>query len=146
MSAALRSPMYKARRRIQRMQDNVPLSADSALPAMREGMRGQARVEPAPSRIMCLSMNSPVAPEGANNTPRRSDPVAAPKRDGEGGAVNSGYSASRYASTETDAPIPPLPRAARWLKRFWKQITCKHLWTPVYHSYTCHKCGAWSYD
>ena len=82
--------MHEARRRIQRMQDSVPIRADPALPAMRKEVRRPARVEPAPPRAVRCPLNTPVAPGGANNTPRRSDPVAAPKRDGEGGGRKLG--------------------------------------------------------
>lgn len=33
-----------------------------------------------------------------------------------------------------------------WLAAFWKRLACRHNWDPIYHSYHCEKCGAWSHD
>ena len=33
-----------------------------------------------------------------------------------------------------------------WLIQKWKEIVCRHDWTPVYHSYVCKKCGKWDME
>lgn len=38
------------------------------------------------------------------------------------------------------------PSKDSMLARWWKRLWCRHNWDPVYHSYHCEKCGAWSYD
>ena len=50
-------------------------------------------------------------------------------------------------ATMTDRSARSIPPAKdSMLARWWKRLLCRHHWDPVYHSYHCEKCGAWSYD